>query len=82
MEVKLFNNFDFKLEEADKILLEANKIYDETFALVNEKSEALELYNEYKISNALEKHEKFVKKAHDASKKIKDKADAIMTDLS
>ena len=64
MELNKFNNFDFKLKEVESILSEANKVYDEAFALSNQKSEALELYNEHIKSEALNKHAKFVKKAH------------------
>ena len=67
MELNKFINFDFKLAEADQILREANRIYDETAKIVNQKSEALEMYNELKSSKALEKHELFVKKAHTES---------------
>lgn len=47
IELNKYNNFDFKLAEADQILKEANKIYEETSALANQKSEALELYEMY-----------------------------------
>ena len=57
MELNKFNNFDFKLAEADHILREANRIYEEASQIANQKSEALELYKELKASNALEKHE-------------------------
>lgn len=56
MELNKFNNFDFKLAEADHILREANRIYEEASQIANQKSEALELYKELKASNALEKH--------------------------
>jgi hypothetical protein len=64
MELRKFENVDFKLAEADLILKEANRIYDEVTALANQKSEAMDLYNEHIASNALQKHEMFVKKAH------------------
>lgn len=47
MEINRFNNFDFRLEEADKILIEANRIFNEVLALGEKKSEALELFNEH-----------------------------------
>lgn len=78
LELKKFENVDFKLAEADHILREANRIYEEVSVLANQKSEALDLYNEHIASNALQKHEMFVKKAHNESQKIKDKADDIL----
>lgn len=41
----------------------------------------MDLYNEHIASNALQKHEMFVKKAHGESQKIKDKADDILHDI-
>ena len=81
MELNRFNNFDFKLAEADQILKEANRIYEETAIIANQKSEALELYNEYLASDALTKHELFVKKAKAESDKIKSKADDILKEI-
>ena len=37
MEINRFNNFDFRLEEADKILIEANRIFNEVLALGEKK---------------------------------------------
>jgi len=45
MELRKFENVDFKLAEADHILNEANRIYDEVTALANQKSEAIDMYN-------------------------------------
>ena len=81
MELRKFENVDFKLAEADHILKEANRIYDEVTALANQKSEAIDMYNEQKESNALQKHELFVKKAHIESQKMQHKADDILHDI-
>jgi hypothetical protein len=64
LELNKFNNFDFKLAEANEILKEANRICEETSKLVNDKSEAVDLYNDYMQSGALQKHGAFVEKAH------------------
>lgn len=64
LELKKFENVDFKLAEADHILKEAKRISEEVTELANQKSEALDMYNEYIASNALQKHEMFVIKAH------------------